>query len=150
MKIIVCYSYSGNSLMIANKIKEKLNIDVIQIIPKESYTTDYDKLVEDAKEYSKCNVMPIINSIDISKYNEIILVCPVWWYTYASPVNTFLNNNNFDGKIIYPVITNGGWIGHTLKDIEDKVNIKYPLNLVFNNNALTNEDDLEIWFNNFK
>ena len=42
----------------------------------------------------------------------------VWWYTYAPAVKTFLAQYKLAGKTIMPFATNGGWIGHTAKDIK--------------------------------
>lgn len=33
-------------------------------------------------------------------------------------MRTFLQENDFSGKTVYPFATNGGRIGHTLKDLE--------------------------------
>ena len=150
MKTIVYYSYTGNTKMVAHKIQEKLGCTIMEIVPKIPYTNDYDKLVEDAKGYAKEDAMPAINDIDVSVYDEIILLCPVWWYTYAAPVNTFLNINDLKGKTIYPVATNAGWLGHTFEDIKTLADVKWPLDLVFNNDVLTNEDELDDWLKHFE
>ena len=55
-------------------------------------------------------------NIDLGKYDEVILGTPVWWYTFAPAMHTFLKKNDLSGKTIYPFATNGGWIGHTFKD----------------------------------
>ena len=33
-------------------------------------------------------------------------------------VKTFLNSQKWEGKTVVPFITNGGWPGHVIKDIE--------------------------------
>jgi hypothetical protein len=35
----------------------------------------------------------------------------------ASPVLTFLSENNFEGKVVVPFMTNAGWPGTVLKDM---------------------------------
>ena len=42
-------------------------------------------------------------NIDLSQYDTIILGTPVWWYTFAPAVKTFIESNNLAGKTIYPV-----------------------------------------------
>lgn len=152
MKAIIYYSYTGNTKKIAEKIKDTLNIDIEEIKPTVPYTKDYNELVEQAKSYVKENEMPEINkiSLDLNKYDEIILLTPVWWYTYASPINTFLNTYDLKNKIIYPIATNAGWLGHTIEDIGNKVAVKNPLSLVFDGNNLKNEDDLKNWLKEIK
>lgn len=79
---------------------------------------------------------------------------PVWWYTFAPAVKTFLSENDFSGKTIYPFITNGGWIGHTAKDIGDAcpgAAVKQALNLKFNGSRLsTPASELESWMDHIK
>lgn len=58
------------------------------------------------------------------------------------------------GKKIYPFATNGGWLGHTLKDIAAKckgANVKNGLDLHFNDAKLmTDKSKLESWIKNIK
>ena len=60
----------------------------------EAYSDNYDEVVERAVDDTKNKYQPEIMDLDISKYDELILGTPVWWYTVASPVNTFLNKYN--------------------------------------------------------
>ena len=41
-------------------------------------------------------------------YDVIVLGTPVWWYTFAPAVKTFLESNDFSQKTIFPFATNGG------------------------------------------
>lgn len=95
------------------------------------------------------NYQPEIQDLDVSldNYDTIILMTPVWWYTVASPVNTFLHKYDLSEKVIYAVATNGGWLGHTFEDIERvcKVSIKDKVSLKYNNDELLEED----MFNSF-
>lgn len=73
--------------------------------------------------------------------------------TFAPAVKTFLESNDFSQKTIFPFATNGGWIGHTFKDIaasckaeENGVTIKKRLNLRFDGNAMrTPQSELNGW-----
>lgn len=55
---------------------------------------------------------------DIADYDTIIIGTPVWWYTFAPAMKTFLESNDWHGKRIFPFATNGGWLGHTPQDFE--------------------------------
>ena len=46
-KLIVYFSYTGNTRMIANKIKEKLDCDILEIETVVTYSKDYDSVVND-------------------------------------------------------------------------------------------------------
>ena len=54
-----------------------------------------------------------------SDYDVIAIGTPTWWYTMAPAVLTFLTTNDFTGKTVIPFMTNGGWPGHVIKDMEE-------------------------------
>ena len=147
MRAIVYYSYSGNTRGIVSRIKDKYDYDVLEIKPVIPYSDNYDEVVDKATTDTKNDYQPEIQKLDISKYDEIVLCTPVWWYTVASPVNTFLHDYDLKDKVIIPVATNGRWLGHAIEDIEKKggVRIKNPISLKFNGKELTDDDRFENW-----
>ena len=142
MTLICFYSYTGNTRALAYRIKEKYGYDIAEIKPVKPYSDDYDKVVNEAQEDVNMNYQPEIFDVDIEKYDRIILMTPVWWYTFASPVNTFLNKYDLTGKEVLVVATNGGWLGHTFEDIErvSKVKLSDKVSLKYNNDELLEED----------
>ena len=152
-KLIVYFSYTGNTRMIANKIKEKLNCDILEIKTVLSYSDDYDTVVNDEQNSEASNFLPEIQdiNIDLSKYNEIILGTPVWWYRPVPAIRTFLSKNDLSGKTIKPFATNAGWLGRTFKEIKSlchNSNIIDEMNIVFesySDKLVTKEQDIEKW-----
>ena len=138
-KAIVYYSYSGHTKRIVDMIKEKIDADVFEIKPKESYSTDYDTVVDLGQEEVNNNVLREIEEININldNYDTVILATPVWWYTYAPVVHTFLEKYDLKDKTVMPIITNGGWLGHTVEDIKKYCpNVRNELILKFDGNNL--------------
>lgn len=150
-KLIVYYSYSGNTKKIANYMAQKLEADVLEIKPIIPYSNNYDEVVENAKAEIRNEYKPEIENLDVSKYSTIILGTPVWWYTFAPAVRTFLTTNNLNNKTIYPFATNGGWLGHTFEDIKNicaNSNVKNGLNIEFNgSNLITSKAQIDAWIN---
>ncbi|MGN1269323.1 MAG: flavodoxin, partial [Clostridia bacterium] len=74
-KLIVYFSYTNNTRTIANKIKEKLNCDILEIKTIIPYSKDYQSVVDDEQNSERSNYLPEIQdiNIDLSKYDEIIL-----------------------------------------------------------------------------
>ena len=108
--LIAYYSHSGNTKKIAEKIQEKTNADIFRIEPIKEYPNDYRELVNLAQKEKLANFHPELKSKldNISKYDIIFIGTPVWWYTMASPVRTFIKEYNLENKIIAPFCTHGG------------------------------------------
>ncbi len=153
--IIVYYSYTGHTRMIAEKIKEKLNCDILELKPKDPYSTDYQSVVDQEQDNESNNKTIEIEkiAIDLSKYNKIILGSPVWWYSITPVVRTFLKENNLAGKVIVPFATNAGWLGTTFSDIKEicpNSKVENEMNIVFesySDKLKTDEKEIDNWIN---
>ncbi|EJO5346706.1 NAD(P)H-dependent oxidoreductase [Clostridium botulinum] len=143
--IILYYSYGGNTKRIAEMIQHEIGGDLAEIETVKPYTDDYNSVVDQGQREVNSGFMPEIKSlqVDMSDYDCIILGTPVWWYTFAPAVRTFLTKNNLEGKVVYPFATNGGWIGHTFKDFEKAckgAEVCQGLNIKFNGDKLETEE----------
>lgn len=157
-KLIVYYSYTGHTKMIAESIQEKLQCDILEIKPVKEYSKDYNQVVSEEQNNESTNKKPEIQKInkDLSKYDEIIIGSPVWWYTIAPVIRTFLLENVFTGKVIRPFATNAGWLGQTFKEIQrlcPNSKVEKGMNIVFTedyreNQLITSPDEIDNWINN--
>lgn len=154
-KIIIYFTYTGNTKKIAEKIKEKLNCDILEIKTVIPYSRDYDTVVNDEQNSESSNHLPEIQNlnIDLSNYDEIILGTPVWWYRPVPAIRTFLTQNDLSGKIIKPYATNAGWLGKTFKEIKalcTNSEVSDGMNIVFesySDKLVTKENDIMNWIN---
>ena len=107
--LIAYYSYSGNTKAVAEKIQQINGGDLFEIQTKQQYPTNYNDIVNQAKNEKEQNYMPeLIDNGNVSDYDTIYIGTPVWWYTFATPIKTFLTKNDFAGKVIKPFCTHGG------------------------------------------
>ena len=152
-KLIVYYSYTDNTKKIVNILKDKLDVDTIRLETVKPYRGSYDDVVEQGKKETDSGYMPEIKEIgiDLNDYDEILLGSPVWWYTFAPAVRTFLSEYDLREKIIIPFITNGGWIGSTVNDIKNMAKnseVKNEINIKFNGSNLeTSMNEINSWIN---
>ena len=154
-KLIVYYSYTGHTRMLAEKIKEKLDCDIWEIKPLNPYSADYQTVVDQQQNNESSQQIVPINqlNVDLNKYQEIILGSPVWWYTIAPPIRTFLKENDLSGKVIKPFATNAGWLGKTFREIKELCPnslVEDEMNIVFTedyaeNKLVTSKKDLNDW-----
>lgn len=71
--LVVYFTWSGNTENVANVIAEQTGADVFEIVPEETYTSDYNTLLDIATEEKESGARPAIaGSIeDISRYDVI-------------------------------------------------------------------------------
>lgn len=154
-KLVVFYSYTGHTKMIAESIQKKLNCDILEIKPTKPYSTDYQTVVDEEQNNSSAGKTPDIQKIDknINEYDEIIIGAPVWWYTIAPVIRTFLTQNDLSNKTIKPFATNAGWLGHTFQEIQKLCpdsRVDKGMNIVFTEDhhvsqLVTSPDEIDEW-----
>lgn len=149
--LIIYYSYSGNTARMAKLLQKALDADIASIETVRPYTGSYNEIVNQGEREINGGFMPEIKpiSVDLSTYDTILLGTPVWWYTFAPAMKTFLHQYDLTGKTIYPFATNGGWLGRTLKDFEKAckgAQVKSGLDIRFDEDILrTDEHTILQW-----
>ena len=152
-KLIIYYSYTNNTKKIAKQIQKVTGADICEIETVTPYLGDYNAVVDQGKQEIDSGYKPKIKSISVNleDYDTIILGTPVWWYTYAPAVSTFLSEYDLSGKTVIPFATNGGWLGHTIKDIEKACKNSKVINSIdikFNvDKMILSEAKLKKWIN---
>lgn len=154
-KLVVFYSYTGHTKMIAESIQRKLNCDILEIKPFKPYSTDYQTVVDEEQNNSSVGKTPDIQKIDknLNDYDEIIIGTPVWWYTIAPVIRTFLTQSDLSNKTIKPFVTNAGWLGHTFQEIQKLCHdsrVDKGMNIVFTEDhhvsqLVTSPDEIDEW-----
>lgn len=148
---VVFYSYTNNTKKIAEMIKDRIGAEIIQIDTVMPYCGSYEEVVDMAKKEVKAGFKPPIQSVNnlLDEVDTIILGTPVWWYTMAPAVLTFLTETNLKGKRVIPFATNAGWLGHTFQDIKKlcpESEVVNEMNIEFSEDTLkTTMKELEKW-----
>ena len=114
----VGYIDKGNTEVVAEYVKKITNADMFKLEPLVPYAKDYSTCIEEAKE--RIGNAPIKNAInDISKYEIIYIMTPIYWGTYAPEVETAIKDLDFTGKIIRIVTTHeGSGLANVVSDIK--------------------------------
>lgn len=119
--LIIYYSWSNrNTKRIAEMLQEETKADIAVIDTVKPYEGSYDDVVDQGQDEVNRGYMPPIKPLDVNlaDYDVIAVGTPTWWYTMAPAVKTFFNENELTGKTVIPFMTNGGWPGHVIKDME--------------------------------
>lgn len=118
--IVVYFSHSGNTRVIANDIHNIAGGDIFEIKSVQTYPEDYDAVVAKAKQELNSGYKPVLKTKveNIAQYDMVFIGYPNWWGTFPAPVKTFLSEYDLAGKTIAPFCTNeGSGLGRSVEDI---------------------------------
>jgi len=153
--LIVYFSHTGNTEVIASYIHELTDLDVFRIEPVEEYPTVYREVADQAKKEIRTGYHPMLKSKieNFEQYDTIFVGSPNWWSTIAPPVATILTSYDFKGKTIIPFMTHGGGkFGRSIDDIKELCpeavllnGYECPGNIVFDA-----REDVKVWLKKIK
>ena len=126
MKALVAFfSASGVTKRVAKTLSEAINADLFEIEPETKYT-DADLNWMDSRSRSSLEMKdissrPAIKSkTDVAPYDVVFVGFPIWWYREPSIIDTFIEQYDFDGKVIVPFATSGGpGLGDTADNLRE-------------------------------
>jgi flavodoxin len=110
----------GNTEKMAKLIQKAVGGDLFEIVSKKEYPDGYYACCDVAKVEMKAKARPELATMkDAKSYDVIFVGYPTWWGTLPMPIFTFLDANDFHGKILIPFNTSeGSGFGHGVKDLE--------------------------------
>ena len=126
-KILVAYfSASGVTKKVAENLSKVIDATLFEIVPKQPYTSqDLDWTNASSRssiEMKDKNCRPEISSKidDFENYDVIFVGYPIWWYREPSIIDTFMEQYNFENKIVVPFATSGGsGMGDSAKNLQE-------------------------------
>ena len=147
-KILVSYfSASGVTKKVAEKIANAIDGDLFEIEPTEKYTSEdldwTNKQSRSTIEMNDKSFRPaVLNKVsNIDEYDTIVIGFPVWWYTAPTIINTFIEENNLEGKNIYIFVTSGG--SSSERSFKDLKNTYSNINFISSKRFKGNESNEE-------
>jgi flavodoxin len=114
----VGYVEKGNTEIVAEYLKDLIGADMFKIEPLVPYAKDYATCIKEAK--NRVGNAPIKDNInDLSIYNTIYILTPIYWGTYAPELETVIKDLDFTGKIVRIITTHeGSGLGNIVSDIK--------------------------------
>lgn len=112
--LVVCFSATGNTKAVAERIVEVTGADYFEIISAEPYSEDDLNYNDDNcranREQQNKNARPSISgSIEnMDQYEVVLIGHPIWWGMEPRIMNTFMENYDFSGKTLANFCTSGG------------------------------------------
>lgn len=114
----VGYVEKGNTEYVAEYVREFTNADIFKVEPLVPYAKDYQTCIKEAKE--RIGNAPIKYKInDISKYEVIYIMTPIYWGTYAPELETAIKDLDFTGKTVRVITTHeGSGLANVVNDVK--------------------------------
>ena len=103
----VGYIDKGNTEIVAEYVQELTRADMFKVEPLIPYAKDYMTCINEAKK--RIGNAPIKEKLtDISAYDTIFVMSPIYWGTYAPEMETALEGLDFSGKTVRVISTHEG------------------------------------------
>lgn len=118
--LIVYFSWSGNTELVAQEIQTQTGADIFEIVPAVPYSDDYNTVVDLAQKEQKENARPEIeNTIkNLDQYDTVYVGYPNWWGDMPMILYTFFDTYDLSNKTILPFCTSGGsGLSNTVSEI---------------------------------
>lgn len=127
--LVVYFSAQNHTKAVAEKITDKLDADIFEIVPEDKYTSDDLDWTDENARVFKEHENETLRDIKLEKdtvdnwegYDTILIGYPIWWGNAAWPVNTFVKANDFNGKRVIPFCTSSSsGLGQSGKILKEK------------------------------
>ena len=103
----VGYIDKGNTEIVAEFVQELTGADMFKVEPEVPYSKVYMTCIEEAKK--RVGNAPIKEKLtDISAYDTVFIMSPIYWGTYAPEMETALEGLDFAGKTVRVISTHEG------------------------------------------
>jgi flavodoxin len=120
--LVVYFSRSGNTRVIAGTIQRALAADLFEIRPVLPYPEDYEQTVEQARQERDRGYQPPLAATipDMAAYDILFLGFPIWGETTPPVIRSFLAGHDLSGKTLVPFVTHGGYgLGNSLSVVAE-------------------------------
>jgi flavodoxin len=99
-KLVVYYSLTGNTKLIADVIAEAINADILELKPVKELKAESSMKYFWGGYQATMKKKPKLKDFDVNPldYELIIIGTPVWAWTITPPIRSFLSMINLSGK----------------------------------------------------
>ena len=110
--LVVYFSWSGHLDSMAHWIADETGGDIVRVVTKDPYPSDYNETADRAKNEQDEGIHPEITleltAEELAKYDTVFFGFPVWWYDLPMPMWTFLESVDLSGKTVIPFFSHEG------------------------------------------
>ena len=114
----VGYIDKGNTEIVAEYVQKLTGADIFKVEPLVPYAADYSTCIKEAKQ--RVGNAPIREiPRDISVYDTVYIMSPIYWGTYAPELETAIRDLDFSGKKVRVITTHeGSGLANVIRDLK--------------------------------
>ena len=107
--LVLYYSETGTTKAVAQELQKQLGADIESVEPIEPYSGNFQETIKRGQREMQSGQMPALKLLTkkIADYDIIFLGYPIWFGTYANPIVSLVNEQDFAGKRVVPFCTFG-------------------------------------------
>ncbi len=99
----------GANEYLAKEIQKTAGGKLFHLQTEQSYPTTHQPLLDFAQEEQRKNIKPALKALpNLDGVDTVFLVYPIWWYQMPMPLYSLLEQVDFSGKNIVPIVGHGG------------------------------------------
>ena len=120
--LVVYFTRTGNTAVIARQIRRALDADLFEIQPAEPYPEDYEETVAQATRERESGFEPPLATLapNMERYETVFLGFPIWGMSAPSVIRSVLSQHDLSGRTLVPFITHGGYgLGQSLSVVSE-------------------------------
>ncbi|SDK07557.1 flavodoxin family protein [Natronincola ferrireducens] len=122
-KLVIYYSFEGNTKFIAENIAKITDADLAELKPKKELTSKgFMKYIWGGSQVmmkKRPELYPLEKNPE--DYDIIFIGTPVWAWTFAPPLSTFFHSNSLQNKKIALFSCNRGQNGKTFENMKKEL-----------------------------
>jgi len=145
-KLVVYYSFEGNTKLIAENIARAIEADILELKPKtEIKSKGFMKYLWGGRQIMqkiKPGLFPLDK--DPKEYDILFIGTPVWAWTYTPPLNTFFSSQSLSNKKIALFCCHGGSKGKIFDKMKEALKNNQILGEVDFQDPLKRDTDMNI------
>jgi len=107
--LVLYYSETGTTKAVAQEIQKQTGADIEAIETVEPYSGDFQKTMQRGQREMQSGQWPALKPLakKVADYDIVFLGYPIWFGTYANPIATLVQQQDFAGKKLVPFCTFG-------------------------------------------
>ncbi|MFQ1048319.1 flavodoxin [Avibacterium paragallinarum] len=119
----------GANEYLAKEIQKNAGGELFHLETVQAYPTTHQPLLDFAQTEQRKNIKPALKALpNLAEVDRVFLVYPIWWYQMPMPLYSLLEQVDFSGKEIVPVVGHGGSrLGGTdrqIQQLQPQANVK--------------------------